>query len=99
MDADRTEMRRVEWSWWYPGDCIRTPGWDEHILAMNIASYEADDVAAEIVQKYVEENSTDGANSFEIEINSPSWAAGIYDVTLDWEPVASATRRQKATAE
>lgn len=85
----------VKWRWWYPEGCIRAEdgGWDKHALEMRVGCYDADDIAAEIIQTHVNENGNDGCNSFEIEIAAPAFAAGIYDVELEWEPTAVATRR------
>ena len=95
-EAEALERGRiVKWRWWYPEGAIRAEdgGWDKHTLDLNVASYDAAVIAEEIVQKHVEEHGTDGSNSFEIEIAEPTWAAGVFDVALEWDPVNRATRR------
>jgi len=57
------------------------------------------DVAAAIVQEEIDDNGTDGANNFEVEIVSPEYLAGIYDITLEWEPRAVGNKREAPSSD
>jgi hypothetical protein len=46
----------------------------------------------EIMQKYVDENGTDGCTSFQIEIFEPEHCRGAYEATVEWEPVVSSRK-------
>lgn len=97
MSASETP---IKWRWWYPEGCIQHPGFEEHTLRAwwTVSADDGDGIAAEIVDAYVSENGTDGSNSFEIEIAEPAVIAGVYDVRLEWEPVAVASKRKVAKA-
>lgn len=87
-------MLTVTWNWWYPGGCIRDTNHNTHVFRHR--PYDGEDAATDIAQADINQNGTDGANSFEIEIFEPAEFAGIYDVELEWEPRAVATKRERA---
>jgi hypothetical protein len=84
---------KVTWKWWYPPGCI--DGGYQSAYEFTHAPYDGEEAAAEIVQRFINENGTDGCKEFEIEILTPEEFAGVYDIALDWEPVTSATRRDE----
>jgi hypothetical protein len=88
----------IKWRWWYPEGCIDSGDLHEH--ETNVLGLDRDgaDSAEEIVQKYIDENGTDGVENFEIEIVSPEDLAAVYDVSLEWAPVAYAAKRSLAEA-
>lgn len=90
-------MLRIAWDWWYPAGCIKA---DSHETdEFKAAPYDGEDAAAEIVQRYINENGADGSNNFEIEIFDPPQYAGVYDIELEWEPSTIATKRKAAVVQ
>lgn len=85
----------VKWRWAEPGE--DRDHVEDHQYEW--ASDKGVDVAASIVQNYIEANGTDGCETFEVEIISPVRWAGIYDVGLDWEPHAYATKQQPSDSD
>lgn len=90
-------MLKVTWDWWYPTGCIRSE--DHCVHEFKYRPYDGEDAAADIVQDDISRNGTDGANRFEIEIFDPPEFAGIYDVELEWEPTAVASKRETRVTE
>lgn len=82
----------VKWGWWYPEGGIRG---DADQGEFDVAEFdEGEDVAQAIVQKYIDENGTDGAQTFEIEIFEPAEMAGAYEFGVDWSPVLYLTQKR-----
>jgi hypothetical protein len=84
------KMALVKWRFWHPEGCIMGD-FDE--IEVKHANDGAE--AAEIlVQDYIDDNGTDSSKHFEIEISEPEAFVGIYDVAIEWDPRAVATKRE-----